>query len=376
MAEGKRSFVAYTDRWETFEQLPDDKAGQLAKHLWRYVNDEDPQTDDILINAVFAQMKQTLKRDLAKYEVYKERQSKNWKKWGRPKGSGTNHYPEGCDEWYRYVYLLEDITTWEVKVWETAHLKNRVYTIKRPTKNLEIIDYWIVDDYRSLEIENNFRAEFKEKSIGGDWFNWIDKKKAVAFLYNQWDIKKADSVSVSVSVSDSVSVSVSDKGTEEIQPEAVDQKLQEVSEDFVETTKSRQLAAKEAKEKKEKIALKRKKKERNDETIKKFKGKLLEVSERTGVPMEYDVKGERSFAEHSHSKKFKEVAAKYGYKTTDELLMWLIEASAVWWWLGRVCSIQSAYQNYAKIINEFNNKKIEKKDGKQSNKIPSIKGRK
>lgn len=69
MAEGKKSFTAYCDWQETFKSLPDDKAGQLIKHLFAYVNDENPETDDILIKAVFAQLKATLKRDLKKWET-------------------------------------------------------------------------------------------------------------------------------------------------------------------------------------------------------------------------------------------------------------------------------------------------------------------
>ena len=68
MAKDKKSFVAYSDWQDTFNALPDDKAGQLIKHLFAYVNDENPVTDDILINAVFANIKQQLKRDLKKWE--------------------------------------------------------------------------------------------------------------------------------------------------------------------------------------------------------------------------------------------------------------------------------------------------------------------
>lgn len=68
MAENKKSFIAYVDWGETFKALPDDKAGQLAKHLFAYVNDENPITDDILINAVFTNIKLQLKRDLKKWE--------------------------------------------------------------------------------------------------------------------------------------------------------------------------------------------------------------------------------------------------------------------------------------------------------------------
>jgi len=77
MANGKKSFTAYCDWKETFNSLPDDKAGQLIKHLFAYVNDENPETDDILIKAVFAQIKATLKRDLKKWESKREQNREN-----------------------------------------------------------------------------------------------------------------------------------------------------------------------------------------------------------------------------------------------------------------------------------------------------------
>jgi len=69
MAQGKKSFIAYTDWKDTFDALPDDKAGVLIKFIYAYVNDEHPKTDDVLIKAVFANIKHTLKRDLKKWEI-------------------------------------------------------------------------------------------------------------------------------------------------------------------------------------------------------------------------------------------------------------------------------------------------------------------
>lgn len=84
MAQGKKSFTAYCDWQETFNSLPDDKAGQLIKHLFAYVNDENPQTEDILIKAVFAQIKATLKRDLKKWEAKREQNKENaLKRWNK-----------------------------------------------------------------------------------------------------------------------------------------------------------------------------------------------------------------------------------------------------------------------------------------------------
>ena len=72
MAEGKKSFVAYSDWYGMFKALPDEVAGKLIKHIFSYVNDENPTTEDFVINALFEQVKSTLKRDLKKWEEQQE----------------------------------------------------------------------------------------------------------------------------------------------------------------------------------------------------------------------------------------------------------------------------------------------------------------
>jgi hypothetical protein len=106
MSENKKSFIAYTDWGDTFKALPDDKAGQLIKHLFAYVNDENPVSEDVLINAVFANIKQTLKRDLDKYKAIISRNRENGSKGGRPKlavkkprkPSGISRIPNNPEE--------------------------------------------------------------------------------------------------------------------------------------------------------------------------------------------------------------------------------------------------------------------------------------
>lgn len=75
MAKDKKGFILYSDQKELFEQLPDDKAGQLIKFIMSYVNDENPQTDDLIINLAFTPIKQQLKRDLEKFEQTKANRS-------------------------------------------------------------------------------------------------------------------------------------------------------------------------------------------------------------------------------------------------------------------------------------------------------------
>ena len=75
MAENKKSFVLYTDSQGLINQLPDDIAGRLIKHIYAYVNDENPITDELLLNIAFEPIKMQLKRDLIKWVDIKETKS-------------------------------------------------------------------------------------------------------------------------------------------------------------------------------------------------------------------------------------------------------------------------------------------------------------
>jgi hypothetical protein len=85
MATNKKSFVAYCDWLESFEELTNEEAGKLVKHLFKYVNDLEPESPDRLTKMCFIPIKQSLKRDLKKYDTYINKQSENGKKGGRPK---------------------------------------------------------------------------------------------------------------------------------------------------------------------------------------------------------------------------------------------------------------------------------------------------
>ena len=89
MATNKKSFVLYTDIIESIRLLDDTKAGELFKHILSYVNDENPTTNDVIINLVFTPIKLQLKRDLKRYETRAERSRENGTKGGRPKTQKT-----------------------------------------------------------------------------------------------------------------------------------------------------------------------------------------------------------------------------------------------------------------------------------------------
>ena len=75
MAKDKKSFVLYVDLIHTVKQLPSDKAGDLFKHILSYVNDENPETEDIIVKIAFEPIKQQLKRDLNKWDDIRKKRS-------------------------------------------------------------------------------------------------------------------------------------------------------------------------------------------------------------------------------------------------------------------------------------------------------------
>jgi hypothetical protein len=75
MAKDKKSFILYADQKDLFNQLPDDIAGKLIKHIYSYVNDENPESEDLIVKVAFEPIKQQLKRDLRLFEEKREKRS-------------------------------------------------------------------------------------------------------------------------------------------------------------------------------------------------------------------------------------------------------------------------------------------------------------
>ena len=80
MAEDKKGFILYADQKALFEQLSNEKAGELIKFIFAYVNDENPISEDIIINLAFTPIKQQLKRDLVKFNEIKGKRSEAGRK--------------------------------------------------------------------------------------------------------------------------------------------------------------------------------------------------------------------------------------------------------------------------------------------------------
>jgi hypothetical protein len=98
MAEFKKSFVAYSDWNGMFKALPDEVAGKLIKHIFSYVNDEHPTSDDYIINALFEPIKCTLKRDLQKWDKQREQRSDAGKKSAEIRSTKSNERSTSVNE--------------------------------------------------------------------------------------------------------------------------------------------------------------------------------------------------------------------------------------------------------------------------------------
>lgn len=76
MAENKKGFVLYADQRSIIDMLSNEKAGELIKHIFSYVNDENPINNDPLVLLAFEPIKLQLKRDLIKWEDTRSKRSK------------------------------------------------------------------------------------------------------------------------------------------------------------------------------------------------------------------------------------------------------------------------------------------------------------
>ena len=98
MATDKKSFLLYCDLIHTVEQLTDEQAGDLFKHILRYVNDQEPQTENVITRIAFEPIKQSLKRDLQKYEDIRKRNQDNARKrWDATASSGIPNDTKNAD---------------------------------------------------------------------------------------------------------------------------------------------------------------------------------------------------------------------------------------------------------------------------------------
>ena len=215
MAENKKSFVAYCDWQETFEELSDEEAGKLVKHLFNYVNDKNPETSDKLTRMCFIPIKQSLKRDLKKYEKYVHKQSVNGKKGGRPKNPTLSQKtqpfiekPKKADSVSVSVSVSDTVITIEEKedFFIKASSKYKIYAEQLFKDNvfIEALSRNQIKDpnkdvckntiHKYLKLFLSHLDEYKhvhdnKKQFSANFSNWLRKQKIVKVYPEQKQIR-------------------------------------------------------------------------------------------------------------------------------------------------------------------------------------------
>ena len=154
MAQGKKSFIAYSDWKEMFDNLPNEVAGELIKHIFAYVNDEEPNSDNYVINALFANIKNTLKRDLNKWDEQREQRSLAGKRSAALRATKSND---------RSISFNEKVRNSTVSVSDSVNVSDNV-NVKEDVEDSAIRSIKeIVIDYKNNDRLINALLASKEK---------------------------------------------------------------------------------------------------------------------------------------------------------------------------------------------------------------------
>ena len=169
MAENKKSFLLYCDLIHTVQKLNDQQAGKLFKHVLEYVNDLNPQTDDILTEVCFEPIKQNLKRDLRKYEEIRKKKSDAGKK-GMKKRWEKHNNDNTC---YKPITKITDNVNVNVNdIYRSfAHLS---MSVEQFNKLEAEYDKSVIDS--CLDSIENFKNNNKYKSLYLTCKNWLKKE--------------------------------------------------------------------------------------------------------------------------------------------------------------------------------------------------------
>jgi len=179
MANNKKSFVLYSDVQGLINKLPDEVAGRLFKHIFAYVNDENPISDDILLIVAFEPIKMQLKRDLVKWENQIEQRRQAGIKSAESRKRNATTVNE------RSISSTDNVNV-NVNVNDTVNVnenKKRVKAFSPPTL-LEVQDYFFENGYTKesgLKAFNYYNTAQWKDSTGKQVKNWKQKMIAVWF---------------------------------------------------------------------------------------------------------------------------------------------------------------------------------------------------
>lgn len=190
MAQGKKSVLIYVEWMSIFEELDDAEAGKLIKHLFRYVNDLNPEPPDRLTKLVFEPIKLALKRDLQKWEIKSESRSESGRLGGLKSGE-TRRLKALKNEANEAIGLNSK----QNEANEAVKVKVKDKVNGKENKRIKVFVAPLLEDVKKYFLDNGYSevvAErfFKSYSVA-DWvdtngrpvINW--KQKAINVWFNE-----------------------------------------------------------------------------------------------------------------------------------------------------------------------------------------------
>lgn len=191
MAKDKKSFVMYCDQQSIFKMLPDEIAGRLIKHILAYVNDENPVTDDLVLQLAFEPIKMQLKRDLRHWDEVREKRSESGKLGGRPKkqteAKKANGFLEKQTKAKKAVNVNVNVTD-NVNVNDNKDIYRKILhlQITRAEVDQLIASGYTIDQIDDiLDRAENWKGIANKRSLYLTAKNWLsaDSKKITAEIY-------------------------------------------------------------------------------------------------------------------------------------------------------------------------------------------------
>ena len=180
MAKDKKSFILYVDQKDLFNKLPDEIAGKLIKHIYSYVSDENPKSDDLIVEIAFEPIKQQLKRDLKLFEEKRVKRSeaglagatKRWKEMP----NDANECQTIANDSKRIngiAKIADNVNVNDNDIYRSfAHL-----SIKNADVEKLLTKYSIEDIDEVLDSIENFKGNKKYSSLYLTASKWLSKNK-------------------------------------------------------------------------------------------------------------------------------------------------------------------------------------------------------
>jgi len=174
MANGKKSFVLYCDLLHTVKLLPKEQIADLFVHILEYVNDLNPQSDDLIMNVAFEPIKRQLKRDLSKFNEIKEKRSRAGSIGG--KQSQANQASVKQNQANQAVTVNDTVNVNENDTINTNGAKPRPLTDRIEEFKKGILDFNYIAALYSEDMLNDFIEYWTEHGVNDRKARWEKEK--------------------------------------------------------------------------------------------------------------------------------------------------------------------------------------------------------